>query len=192
MKTQKKDAPGRLYLKMCAEGANNGFVWMALSMMRLVSGRLPTRNGKSDKVSKNLKTDFSHNEKKQSDRNRDSGLNKSPGQKLANNLLLDWRLFGTLLERVEKILGRNTKVSGTAGHDIKRLIDDKTSCQAFRQLFDGNAEHRLAAVRWLRKQGAKDSVCLLESMLLIEDNNQVSEEISSVLKEIKNDKFQNT
>jgi hypothetical protein len=54
-----------------------------------------------------------------------------------------------------------------------------------RALFLADAVHRLAAVRWIRRHGTSEALPTLESVLTIEEDREVGEEIARTVERLK-------
>ena len=151
----------RLEAWRLAEEADEGFVRLAQSLMRLFTWRRASGDGQND-----------------------------PGPPPADRIPpLYPEAAADLAERVERIVERcsaqKQNESGRQSEADPDPVLERTLRLSLKELFHQEAGHRLAAVRWIRQRRLSQALPALEGVLAIEESQLVREEILRTLRELK-------
>jgi hypothetical protein len=165
-----------------ADEANESFIKLARSLMYFFAKHDPARSDKATKIENQNDT--------------------ASGQQVAELLSTsppspdEQSFYVSLAKRVEQILDKSKGSLRPLAKNINSLgllKESDDSSMAFRthhilrNLFHHQAEHRLAAVRWIDQQKFNQAIPILEGVFSIEENHRVRNEMVRVLKKLKND-----
>ena len=97
------------------------------------------------------------------------------------------QVFAALAEQVERVLERRKSPrDDTNGlSEDGGLNADDDLARKLRDLFQGDASLRIAAAQWIRQRRSTGALSALESVLLIEEQHEVREEILRTIRELR-------
>ena len=97
------------------------------------------------------------------------------------------QVFASLAEQVDHVLQRRKSLrDDTNGLSEDRGLNaDDDLARKLRDLFRGDASLRMAAAQWIRQRRSAGALSALESVLLIEEQHEVRQEILRTIRELK-------